>query len=95
MTGSGAVTLLISLFVEHEKERHNIAWTHYNGPKHLDVVRYGFIGLVPKVATCFAKTLKQSVKHHSRSRYHTRPSRVSHIRHRVPSASYCSMQSTS
>lgn len=27
----------------------------------LDVVRYGFIGLVLKVATCFAKTLKQSV----------------------------------
>lgn len=47
----------------------------------LDVVRYGFVGLVLKVATCFAKTLKQSVNHHSRSRYHTRPSRASHIRH--------------
>ncbi|EWG47277.1 hypothetical protein FVEG_16097 [Fusarium verticillioides 7600] len=78
MTGSGTVChspdTYMCLFVEHEKERHGIAWTHCiatDSLEHLDVVRYGFIGLVLKVATCFAKTLKQSVKHHSRSRYHT------------------------
>lgn len=86
MTGSGAVTLLICLFVEHENERHGIAWTHCNGPEQSRCrpLRLRWIG--PQSCNVLCQDLEQSVNHHSRSRYHTRPSRA---RQKHPHDSEC------